>query len=129
MLERLGQRPKMPNGSLAAYSPMVRAGGFIFLSGQLPFDPDRRIVEGGIEAHVAQCYGNVRALLQTVNCDLADIVKTTNYLANPEDFAAFNQAYLNVFGDTLPARATVCAQLLMPAALEVDVIAYDRHSQ
>lgn len=124
MIERLGQRPKMPGGGLAAYSPMVRAGGFVFVSGQLPFDPDRRIVPGGIAEHTQQCYDNVRALLRSIGYDLGDIVKTVNYLAKKEDFGGFNQAYAAIFGDQLPARSTVRVDLLMPACLEVDVIAF-----
>jgi len=124
MIERLGERPKMPDGSRAAYSPMVRAGGFVFLSGQLPFDPERRLVPGGITEHTRQCYGNVQRLLKLIGYDLCDVVKTVNYLAKEADFQDFNKAYVTVFGDALPARATVCAKLLMPAALEVDVIAY-----
>lgn len=124
MIERLGERPKMPDGSRAAYSPMVRAGGFVFLSGQLPFDSARSIVPGGIVEHTRQCYANVQKSLQSIGCDLGDIVKSVNYLANEADFQDFNRAYIGVFGETLPARSTVCAKLLMPAALEVDVIAF-----
>jgi len=124
MIDRLGQRPIMPDGSQAAYSPMVRAGGFVFLSGQLPFDPARRIVPGGIVEHTRQCYANVLQMLQSIGCDLGDVVKTVNYLANEADFRDFNKAYVSVFGDTPPARSTVCVKLLMPAALEVDVIAF-----
>lgn len=124
MIERLGERPQMADGSRAAYSPIVRAGGFVFLSGQLPFDSERHIVPGGIAEHTRQCYANVQRLLQSIGYDVTDIVKTVNYLANEADFPAFNHAYVAIFGDVLPARSTVCAKLLMPAALEVDVIAF-----
>lgn len=123
IIERLGERPRMPDGSRAPYSPAVRAGSLVFLSGQLPFDASRRIVPGGIVAHTRQCYSNVQALLRTIGCDLSNVVKTVNYLTNEEDFAEFNRIYREIFGDCLPARSTICARLLMPATLEVDVIA------
>jgi 2-iminobutanoate/2-iminopropanoate deaminase len=121
---RLGERPSMPDGSRAPYSPMVRAGGFVFVSGQLPFDAQRRIVPGGIEEHTRQAYENVRTLLASINYDLSDIVKTVNYLASEKDFVQFNAVYTSIFAAELPARSTICTSLLMPAALEVDVIAY-----
>lgn len=124
MIERLGDRPRMPDGSRAAYSPIIRAAGFVYLSGQLPFDADRRIVPGGIAEHVKQCYDNVETLLKSVGYGLGDVVKTVNYLADERDFAGFNAAYAAIFGDSLPARSTVCVRLLMPATLEVDVVAY-----
>jgi 2-iminobutanoate/2-iminopropanoate deaminase len=124
LIERLGQRPRMPNGTLAAYSPIVRAGGFVFVSGQLPFDANRKIVSGGIEEQARQCYENVRALLREAGCGLEHVVKTVNYLADPRDFAAFNVAYAELFGESLPARSTVSARLLVDgAAIEVDVVA------
>lgn len=124
-IERLGQRPRMADGSLAAYSPVVRAGPLVFVSGQLPFDPDRRVIAGGVVEHTRRCYANVFALLEAAGCGRERIVKTVNYLAREEDFGAFNSVYLEVFGDLLPARSTVVARLLVPAAaLEVDVIAY-----
>lgn len=115
----------LADGSRVAYSPVVRAGGFVFVSGQLPFDADRRIVSGGIEEHTFRCYSNVAELLSISGVGLGQVVKTVNYLSRKQDFAAFNRAYRQVFGDHLPARSTVCARLLVPhATIEVDVIAY-----
>ncbi len=103
-----------------------RAGDFVFVSGQMPFDANGAIVGNDIASQVDQCIDNIEAALQTVNCELKDVVKTMVWLTETTDFPAFNAAYAARFPEAPPARATVCSALMVPGALvEIEAIAYD----
>ena len=107
------------------FSIAKRAGDFIFVSGQLPFNAPGVIVEGDIEAQTAQCLLNIEKALATVDAQLSDVVKNMVWLTNSEDFASFNSAYAQYFPDAPPARATVCSALMVPGALiEIESVAY-----
>ena len=105
------------------YSPAREAGSFVFVSGQLPFDTERRIVAGGIREQTQQCLANVAAILATQGLGLEHVVKTTVWLRRVEDFAAFNAAYAEVFPTRPPARSTVRADLMVDALVEIEAIA------
>ncbi|MDI9349476.1 MAG: RidA family protein [Candidatus Symbiobacter sp.] len=106
------------------FSPALQAGDFIFVSGQVGFDADKKIVLGGIEAETAQCLANIAAILAEFGANLDDIVKCNVWLDDARDFAAFNRVYAAAFGPRKPARSTVESRLMIDAKVEIDAIAY-----
>jgi 2-iminobutanoate/2-iminopropanoate deaminase len=93
-----------------AYVPGMRAGGFVFVSGQGPIDPATgEIVGETIEEQVDATLANVERVLQAAGCELSDIVRTDVYLADFADFDRYNAAYRKRLGGHLPARTTVAA--------------------
>jgi 2-iminobutanoate/2-iminopropanoate deaminase len=107
---------------LGPYSPVVRAGDFVIVSGQGGM-ADGKVVEGGVSAETTQTMKNVAAQLATVGASLTDIVKTTCFLTDMENFAAFNEAYAAALGTHRPARSTVAVAGL-PAGFLVEVEAW-----
>jgi 2-iminobutanoate/2-iminopropanoate deaminase len=111
--------------AIGPYSQAVRAGGFIFASGQIPFDPQTgAMVEGGIREQTEQVMRNLSAVLEAAGAGLDAVVKTTVFLADMNDFAAMNEVYARYFKENPPARATVqAARLPRDARVEIEVIA------
>ena len=105
-------------------SPAVRAGDFVYVSGQVPTDASGAIVSGGIEAQVRQVFENIRSALALAGGSLDQIVKTTCVLQDARDFEAFNRAYSAFFPKEPPARTTVEARLMIDIRVEIDAIAY-----
>ncbi len=106
------------------YRPVVRAGGWLVVSGQLGIR-DGQLVDGGTAAQVAQAVANLRALLAGEGADLADVAKTTVFLADIADYAAMNDAYVGAFGEHRPARSAVAvAALPMGAVVEIEAWAW-----
>jgi 2-iminobutanoate/2-iminopropanoate deaminase len=118
------QTPNAPQ-AIGPYSQAIKAGGFIFVSGQVPIDPKTgEFVEGGISEQTEQVLKNVAAVLEAAGSGLDNVVKTTVFLFNMEEFAAMNEAYGKFFGDNPPARATVqAARLPRDARVEIEAIA------
>lgn len=110
---------------IGPYSQAIRANGFLFVSGQIPIDPATgAIVAGDIVAQTQQVMNNLAAILAAAGSGLNQIVKTTVFLTNLEDFPRFNQVYGEFLGDAKPARATVqVARLPKDVLLQVDAIA------
>ncbi len=111
--------------AIGPYSQAVRAGGFIFASGQIPLDPKTgEFVPGGISEQTEQVMRNLGAVLEAAGTGLESVVKTTVFLADMNDFAAMNEVYGRYFDATRPARSTVeVARLPRDARVEIDVIA------
>jgi len=111
--------------AIGPYSQAVIEGGFLFTSGQVPFDPATdRLVEGGLEIAAERVLDNLQAILSQAGLSFADVVKATVFLTRAEDFAPLNAVYARRFGDHRPARSTVVvAALPAGAALEIDLIA------
>jgi enamine deaminase RidA (YjgF/YER057c/UK114 family) len=105
-------------------SEVVRAGGFVFLSGLVAFGPDGKIVAGGIEHETRAVLDEAQRLLTLAGATLDDVVKVNVYLTRPEDFDAFNGIYRVRFAKRPPARISMCVQLTIEAHLELDMIAY-----
>jgi len=119
--------PNAPQ-AIGPYSPAVRAGQLLFVSGQVPLDPATgQMVGGDIGAQTRRVLDNIGALLQAGSRSFADVVRTTIFLADMNDFAAVNEIYGQYFSEPYPARATVqVARLPKDARVEIDVIAaYD----
>ena len=111
--------------AIGPYSQAVRAGQLLFVSGQVPLDPATgEIVSGDIAAQTRRVFDNLGAVLKAGGRSFADVVRTTVYLADMNDFAAVNQVFGLYFSDPYPARATVqVARLPKDARVEIDVIA------
>jgi 2-iminobutanoate/2-iminopropanoate deaminase len=109
----------------APYSQAIKAGGFVFVSGQLGLEPGaHEMVEGGVAAQTEQVFANLRAILEEAGSSLDNLVKTTVYLQHLDDFAAMNDVYKKHVGDTPPARATVeVARLPSGSLVEIEAIA------
>jgi reactive intermediate/imine deaminase len=105
-------------------SPAVRAGDFIFVSGQVPTGPDGSVVVGGIEAQTRRVMENVEAALKLAGASLADVVKTTVILCDARDFGAFNRVYATYFPAHPPARTTLEARLMIDIRVEIEAVAY-----
>lgn len=107
------------------YSQAIRAGGFLFVSGQLPLDSNGALVGAGdIRAQTRAVLDNVSAILQAAGASLADVVKTTVFLTDLGDFQGMNEVYAAAFGMPYPARSTVeIGRLPAGMLLEIDCIA------
>jgi len=112
--------PKSP------YSPAVRAGDFIFVSGQGPNDPvTNQMSFGDIQHETRVVLNNVKRILEGCGASMADVVKCSVFLRDGKDFSAMNAVYAEFFGDQKPARTTVEAQFANPVMrVEIDCIAY-----
>jgi 2-iminobutanoate/2-iminopropanoate deaminase len=111
--------------AIGPYSPAVRAGQLLFVSGQVALDPATgNMVDGGITEQTRRVLDNLGALLTAGGRSFADVVRTTIFLADMNDFAAVNEVYGQYFKEPYPARATVqVARLPKDARVEIDVIA------
>jgi reactive intermediate/imine deaminase len=123
-LEFLGAPPVASDRQARPFSPAVRAGDFVYVSGQVPADSNGEIVAGGIEAQTRQVMENLQKVLALAGCTLADVCKTTVWLEDARDFGAFNRVNMSYFGDNKPARSTTEARLMVDAKVEIDVVAY-----
>jgi 2-iminobutanoate/2-iminopropanoate deaminase len=111
--------------AVGPYSQAVRVADFVFTAGQIPLDPATgQIVEGGIEVQTRQALTNVSAVLQAAGTSLANVVKTTVFLADIGEFQAMNGVYAEFFGGAPPARSAVqVAALPLGARIEIEAVA------
>ena len=111
--------------AIGPYSPAIRAGSLLFVSGQIPLDPATgAMVEGDIAAQTRRVFANLQAILEAAGASFDNVVRTTVYLADMNDFATVNEIYGTYFSSPAPARATVqAARLPKDARVEIDLIA------
>ena len=111
--------------AIGPYSQANKAGGFLFTAGQIPLDPSTmKVVDGDITPQTERVMLNLAAVLSAGGASFGSVVKTTCFLANLDDFAAFNAVYARYFGDAKPARSTVqVAKLPLGVLVEVECIA------
>lgn len=110
--------------AIGPYAQAIRVGNLIFTSGQIPLTPDGTLVEGDIRAQTEQVLLNLRAVLEAGGSSLEQIVKTTCFLADMNDFLTMNEVYGNFFGSTPPARSTVeVARLPRNVKVEIEAVA------
>lgn len=119
--------PKAPK-AIGPYSQAVKAGGFLFCSGQIPLDPaTMQIVGTSAAEQMRQVLANITAVLEAADCDLSQIVKTTIFLKDMGDFAAVNEVYGEYFKVNPPARSTFeVARLPKDVLVEVEAIALQK---
>jgi len=107
------------------YSQAIRAGDFLFISGQIPLNPQSRKIEGNIKEQTERVIKNIEAILKAENSSLEDVVKVTVYLKDLNEFREMNEIYEKYFGNSKPARVTVeVSGLPKNARIEMDAIAY-----
>jgi 2-iminobutanoate/2-iminopropanoate deaminase len=123
MKERIqtDQAPK----AIGPYSQAIKANGFVFASGQVALDPaTMQVVEGGIREQTERVMNNLKAVLEAAGSSFDQVVKTTVFLADMNDFTAMNEVYGRFFGEDPPARSTVqVSRLPRDVRVEIDVIA------
>jgi 2-iminobutanoate/2-iminopropanoate deaminase len=112
--------------AIGPYSQAIRAGGFLFVSGQIPLDPATgTLVAGDIAVQTRRVVDNLAAILAAADASFADVVKTTVYLLDMDDFAAMNAVYGAAMPTPPPARSTVqVSRLPRDVRVEIDVVAY-----
>lgn len=125
MIERLS--PPGVAAPRGPYSPAVRAGGYIYVSGQIPVDPvTNQTVLGDVKTETRQVLSNIQRILEGCGASLSDVVRCGVFLVDVKDFAAMNEVYAEFFGTAKPARTTIAvAALPLPGAkVEIDAVAY-----
>lgn len=111
--------------AIGPYSQAIRAGGFLFVSGQIPLDPvTQQLVAGGIQAQTERVLENLKGIVEAAGSSLDRVVRTTVFLADMNEFAAVNEVYGRYFRSHPPARSTVqVSRLPRDVRVEIDVIA------
>jgi len=112
-------------GAIGPYSQAIKVGDFVFTSGQLPLDPSTgTFPDGGIKEQTRQALLNVQAILEEAGVKMSQVVKTTVFLADMNDFADMNGVYSEFFSEPYPARSAVAVKTLPKGALvEIEVVA------
>jgi 2-iminobutanoate/2-iminopropanoate deaminase len=109
--------------AIGPYSQAMMTGSLLFTSGQIPLRPDGSLVEGGIDVQTQQVFENLRAVIEAAGGSLGQVVKTTVFLKDMQDFAAMNGIYAAAFGSHCPARSTVqVARLPRDVLVEIEAI-------
>ncbi|MBR8657135.1 RidA family protein [Achromobacter sp. Marseille-Q0513] len=106
------------------FSRATRAGGFLFLSGQIPMDADGKVVRGDIREQTHAAIARIKDTLALANASLADVVRVTVWLTDLAQFADFNEAYRQHFQADFPTRSTVEARLALEVDVEIEVQAW-----
>lgn len=111
--------------AIGPYSQAVKAGGFLYCSGQIPLNPATGlIVEGGVEVQARRVFENLKGVIESAGVTLEDVVKTTVFLKNMADFPVLNQVYAEYFTSSFPARSTIEVSALPKNALiEIEAVA------
>ncbi len=125
MIERISSPGTPP--PQGPYSPAVKAGDYIYVSGQVPLDPATgKIPAGGIGAETRQTLTNIQKILEGAGASMSQVIRCGVYLVDAADFKPMNAVYTEFFGDVKPARTTIIvAALPLPnARIEVDAVAY-----
>lgn len=111
-------------GNKIPLSKAIRAGDYVYLSGQVPLKSDGSVETGSIEDQTRVVMDNIKAILDEAGCGLSDVIKATAWLSNRADFAGFNRVYAEYFPDAPPTRSTVESSLMIDIRVEVEVTAY-----
>ena len=116
--------PLVIGGRRLSLSRAVRAGDFVFLTGQVPFNDGAPMTDGSIEDQTHAVLRDIQKTLEQAGCRLSDVVKATVWLTERADFPGFNAVYAEYFPEEPPARSALVTDLLVDARVEVEVIAY-----
>jgi reactive intermediate/imine deaminase len=123
-IERFGGGKTGAGGQPLPFATAVRAGDFVFISGQVAMKGNGEIEPGGVESQTKRTMENVIAALALAGCTLDDVVKVGVWLDDTRDFWTFNKVYAGYFPNGGPARSTVRSQLMVDAKVEIDAVAY-----
>jgi len=116
--------PLVINGRELSLSRAVRAGDFVFLTGQIPMRDDLPMTDGSIEQQTRAAIEGIRSILHEAGCELSDVVKSTVWLKSREDFAGFNKVYAEFFTEQQPARSALVCDFLVDVLVEIECVAY-----
>ena len=116
--------PLIIGGRQLTLSKAIRAGDFVFVTGQVPFQDGQPMTTGTIEDQTRAVIEQIKEILDEAGCGLADVVKAMVWLRDRADFAGFNQVYGEYFPDDPPARSAVVSELLVDVRIEIEVVAY-----
>ena len=117
--------PLVINGRKLSLSKAVRAGDFVFLTGQIPMKNGVVVTEGSIEDQTRIVLDEIKNTLAEAGCELQDVVKTMVWLKNKDDFPGFNEIYGEYFPHEPPARSAIISDFLVDILVEVEVVAYN----
>ena len=118
-------KPLVINGRKLSLSKAVRAGDFVFLTGQIPMKNGVVVTEGSVEEQTRIVLDEIKNTLTEAGCELADVVKTMVWLKNRDDFPGFNEIYGEYFPHEPPARSAIVSDFLVDILVEVEVVAYN----
>ena len=124
MSKKIIGEPLVINGRKLSLSKAVRAGDFVFLTGQVPMKNGVVITEGSIEDQTRIVLDEIKNTLSEAGCDLKDVVKAMVWLKNRNDFPGFNSIYGEYFPHDPPARSAIVSEFLVDILVEVEVVAY-----
>ena len=120
--------PLVINGRQLSLSRAVRAGDFIFLTGQVPMQDGQVMTSGSIEEQTRACLTRIRETLAEAGCGLEHIVKSMVWLKSREDFPGFDSVYAEYFPEGPPARSALVSDFLVDIRVEIECVAYDPQS-
>ena len=124
MSKKIIGEPLVINGRKLSLSKAVRAGDFVFLTGQVPMKNGVVITEGSIEDQTRMVLDEIKNTLSEAGCNLKDVVKAMVWLKNRDDFPGFNSIYGEYFPHDPPARSAIVSEFLIDILVEVEVVAY-----
>ena len=116
--------PLVINGRKLSLSRAVRAGNMLYLTGQIPLRDGAPMTDGSIQEQTRSCIENIRKTLQLAGCDLSDVVKTTVWLKDRNDFPGFDETYGEFFSDDPPARSGLVSDFLVDIKVEIECVAF-----
>ena len=124
MTKKIIGDPVVINGRRLSLSRAVRAGDFVFLTGQVPMQNNAIMAHGNIENQTRAVLDDITETLELAGCDRSDVVKSMVWLTSRDDFPGFNAVYAEYFPESPPARSAIVNDLLVDAKVEIEVIAY-----
>ncbi len=124
MIKTIIGDPVVINGRRLSLSRAVRAGDFVFLTGQVPMENNAIMTHGDIEDQTRAVLDDITETLKLAGCDRGDVVKSMVWLTSRDDFPGFNAVYAEYFPESPPARSAIVNDLLVDAKVEIEVIAY-----
>ena len=124
MSKKIIGEPLVINGRKLSLSKAVRAGDFVFLTGQVPMKNGVVLTEGSIEDQTRIVLDEIKNTLSEAGCDLKDVIKAMVWLKNRDDFPGFNSIYGEYFPHDPPARSAIVSEFLVDILVEVEVVAY-----
>ena len=116
--------PLVIDGRELSLSRAVRAGDFVFVTGQVPMRDGRPMTDGSIEDQTRACLDSLREILDEAGCELGDVVKSMVWLKRREDFAGFNAVYSEYFPSEPPTRSAILSEFLIDILVEIECVAY-----
>ena len=116
--------PLVINGRTLSLSRAIRAGDFIFVTGQVPMRNGVPVTDGSIEDQTRACLDSLKEILEEAECDLSDVVKSMVWLKKREDFPGFNEVYSEYFPEEPPTRSALVSDFLIDILVEIECVAY-----